>query len=253
MPFTGEEQFINITMGRGKIEMKRIENRTNRQVTFSKRRQGLLKKTNELAVLCDAQIGLIIFSGTGKLHTYPNPTSLEQVIQRYLNVQGIQLPVQDNREELYSELQALREAILNAEQSIRNYLGEDLGPLPLEELHKHEQQLESSLNIIRARKNQLTQQQLENLRRKEQMLQTDNGSMYRWLMGGGQLHEQQQQQQQHQQQHQQLMGQMPFIYGGEDQQPSSSTVLQLATSSSSPHQFYPYRLQPTHPNLQDYE
>ncbi|KNA17560.1 hypothetical protein SOVF_078910 [Spinacia oleracea] len=88
--------------------------------------------------------------------------------------------------------------------------------------------------------------------RQEQMLQTDNGSMYRWLMGGGQLHEQQQQQQQHQQQHQQLMGQMPFIYGGEDQQPSSSTVLQLATSSSSPHQFYPYRLQPTHPNLQDY-
>ncbi|XP_021760723.1 MADS-box protein FBP24-like isoform X2 [Chenopodium quinoa] len=217
-------------MGRGKIEMKRIENRTNRQVTYSKRRQGLMKKTKELAILCDAQIGLIIFSGTGKLHTFPESSnSLGQTIQRYLNVQGIQLPVHDNREELYSELQALREAIHNAEQDIRNYLGEDLGPLPLEVLQKHEQQLESSLNIIRVRK--------------EQLLQTDNGNMYRWLMGGGQLPEQQQQQQQ-------LMGQMPFIYGGEDQ-PSSSTVLQLATSSSSPHQYCPYRLQPTHPNLQD--
>ncbi|KAL2921832.1 MADS-box protein FBP24, partial [Bienertia sinuspersici] len=250
-------------MGRGKIEMKRIENRTNRQVTFSKRRQGLLKKTNELAILCDAQIGLIVFSGTGKLHTYPNPTrlinlflplflyisfscfSLEQIMQRYLNVQGIQLPVHDNREEIYQELQALREAIHNAEQNIRHYLGEDMGPLPLEELHKHEQQLESSLNMIRARKNQLMQQQLENLRRKEQLLQNDNGNMYRWLMGGGQLHEQQQQQQQ------QVLGQMPMIFG--EDQPSSSTVLQLATSSSSPHQYYnPYRLQPTHPNLQDY-
>ncbi|KMT16019.1 hypothetical protein BVRB_3g051960 isoform B [Beta vulgaris subsp. vulgaris] len=230
-------------MGRGKIEMKRIENRTNRQVTFSKRRQGLLKKTNELAILCDAQIGLIIFSGTGKLHTYPNPTSLEQIIQRYLHVQGIQLPLHDNRDEIYQELQALREAIHNGEQSMRHYLGENLGPLPLEDLHKHEQQLESSLNIIRARKNQLMQQQLENLRRKEQLLQTDNGNMYRWLMGDGQLHEQQQQQ---------VIGQMPFIYGGEDQ-PSSSTILQLATSSSSPHQYFPYRLQPTHPNLQDYE
>ncbi|XP_021729185.1 MADS-box protein FBP24-like isoform X1 [Chenopodium quinoa] len=231
-------------MGRGKIEMKRIENRTNRQVTYSKRRQGLMKKTKELAILCDAQIGLIIFSGTGKLHTFPESSnSLEQTIQRYLNVQGIQLPVHDNREELYSELQALREAIHNAEQNIRNYLVEDLGPLPLEVLQKHEHQLESSLNIIRVRKNQLMQQQMENLRRKEQLLQTENGNMYHWLMGGGQLHEQQQQQ---------LMGPIPFIYGGEDQ-PSSSTVLQLATSSSSSHQYCPYRLQPTHPNLQDYE
>ncbi|RVW39645.1 MADS-box transcription factor 3 [Vitis vinifera] len=31
-------------MGRGKIEIKRIENTTNRQVTFCKRRNGLLKK-----------------------------------------------------------------------------------------------------------------------------------------------------------------------------------------------------------------
>uniref|UniRef100_A0A803LNC5 Uncharacterized protein n=1 Tax=Chenopodium quinoa TaxID=63459 RepID=A0A803LNC5_CHEQI len=158
-------------MGRGKIEMKRIENRTNRQVTYSKRRQGLMKKTKELAILCDAQIGLIIFSGTGKLHTFPESSnsSLEQTIQRYLNVQGIQLPVQDNRAELFSELQALREAIHNAEQSIRNYLGEDLGPLPLEDLHKHEQKLESSLNVVRVRKNQLMQQQMENLRRKSEL------------------------------------------------------------------------------------
>lgn len=54
-------------MGRGKIEIARIESRTNRQVTFSKRRGGLLKKARELSVLCDAEIGLIIFSCTGKL------------------------------------------------------------------------------------------------------------------------------------------------------------------------------------------
>jgi len=54
-------------MGRGKIEIKRIENTTTRQVTFSKRRGGLMKKTKELSVLCDAQIGIIIFSSTGKM------------------------------------------------------------------------------------------------------------------------------------------------------------------------------------------
>lgn len=54
-------------MVRGKTELKRIENVTNRQVTFSKRRSGLLKKAFELSVLCDAEVALVVFSSTGKL------------------------------------------------------------------------------------------------------------------------------------------------------------------------------------------
>ncbi|KAK4369062.1 hypothetical protein RND71_012854 [Anisodus tanguticus] len=47
------------SLGSGKIEIKRIENTTNRQVTFCKRRNGLLKKAYELSVLCDAEVALI--------------------------------------------------------------------------------------------------------------------------------------------------------------------------------------------------
>ncbi|KAK8562780.1 hypothetical protein V6N12_010850 [Hibiscus sabdariffa] len=57
-------------MGRGKIVIRRIDNSTSRQVTFSKRRSGLLKKARELSILCDAEVGLIIFSSTGKLYDY---------------------------------------------------------------------------------------------------------------------------------------------------------------------------------------
>lgn len=57
-------------MGRGKIEIKRIENSNSRQVTFSKRRTGLLKKAQELAILCDAEVAVIIFSNTGKLFEF---------------------------------------------------------------------------------------------------------------------------------------------------------------------------------------
>ncbi|KAK3027771.1 hypothetical protein RJ639_041131 [Escallonia herrerae] len=57
-------------MGRGKIEIKKIENLNSRQVTFSKRRAGLRKKAKELAVLCDAEVGVIIFSSTGKLYEF---------------------------------------------------------------------------------------------------------------------------------------------------------------------------------------
>jgi hypothetical protein len=58
------------TMVRGKTEMKRIENATSRQVTFSKRRNGLLKKAFELSVLCDAEVALIVFSPRGKLYEF---------------------------------------------------------------------------------------------------------------------------------------------------------------------------------------
>uniref|UniRef100_A0A8R7V7U0 MADS-box domain-containing protein n=1 Tax=Triticum urartu TaxID=4572 RepID=A0A8R7V7U0_TRIUA len=55
-------------MGRGKVEMKRIDNKASRQVTFHKRRRGLLNKAQELAALCDAHLGVLVFDGTGKLH-----------------------------------------------------------------------------------------------------------------------------------------------------------------------------------------
>jgi MADS-box transcription factor len=48
-------------MGRGKIEIKRIENATNRQVTYSKRRSGIMKK---------AKVAIIMFSSTGKYHEF---------------------------------------------------------------------------------------------------------------------------------------------------------------------------------------
>nr|XP_016467435.1 PREDICTED: MADS-box transcription factor 23-like [Nicotiana tabacum] len=72
-------------MGRGKIAIRRIDNITSRQVTFSKRRNGLLKKAKELSILCDAEVGLIIFSSTAKLYDFAS-TSMRSVIERYNKV-----------------------------------------------------------------------------------------------------------------------------------------------------------------------
>ena len=67
-------------MGRGKIEIKRIENANSRQVTFSKRRAGLLKKAQELAILCDAEVAVIIFSNTGKLFEFSSSGYVSKTI-----------------------------------------------------------------------------------------------------------------------------------------------------------------------------
>ncbi|XP_022859583.1 MADS-box protein SOC1-like [Olea europaea var. sylvestris] len=69
-------------MVRGKTQMRRIENATSRQVTFSKRRNGLLKKAFELSVLCDAEVALIIFSPRGKLYEFSS-SSTRETIERY--------------------------------------------------------------------------------------------------------------------------------------------------------------------------
>jgi len=63
--------FLILTkMVRKKIPIKKIVDVTARQVTFSKRKSGLLKKARELSLLCDAEIALIVFSPAGKLFDY---------------------------------------------------------------------------------------------------------------------------------------------------------------------------------------
>ncbi|KAG6716870.1 hypothetical protein I3842_04G070100 [Carya illinoinensis] len=68
-------------MVRGKIQMKLIENTTSRQVTFSKRRQGLLKKAFELSVLCDAEVAVIVFSQKGRLYEFSSSEYVSFIIQ----------------------------------------------------------------------------------------------------------------------------------------------------------------------------
>jgi hypothetical protein len=54
------------------ISIRRIDNSAARQVTFSKRRRGLFKKAEELSILCDAEVGLAVFSAAGKLFQFAN-------------------------------------------------------------------------------------------------------------------------------------------------------------------------------------
>ncbi|KAJ0908150.1 putative transcription factor MADS-type1 family [Helianthus annuus] len=75
-------------MGRGKIEIKKIENVSTRQVTFSKRRARLLKKAHELFVLCDAEVGIIVFSNTGRLYEFSSSRVMLEVIGLDLVVGG---------------------------------------------------------------------------------------------------------------------------------------------------------------------
>ena len=69
-------------MGRKKIQITRISDERNRQVTFTKRKFGLMKKAYELSVLCDCEISVIIFNSHNKLFQYAS-TDMDKVLLKY--------------------------------------------------------------------------------------------------------------------------------------------------------------------------
>ncbi|KVI02754.1 Transcription factor, K-box, partial [Cynara cardunculus var. scolymus] len=136
-------------MGRGKIAIRRIDNSTSRQVTFSKRRNGLLKKAKELAILCDADVGVIIFSSTNKLYEFSS-TSMKSVVQRYNR----------SKEEINQLVNPMSDV------KIRQLMGEELCGLGLEDLQKLENQLSLSLQVIRMKKEESLTNEIQELTRK---------------------------------------------------------------------------------------
>nr|UVK28392.1 SEPALLATA3-2 [Mangifera indica] len=179
-------------MGRGRVELKRIENKINRQVTFAKRRNGLLKKAYELSVLCDAEVALIIFSNRGKLYEFCSSSSMLKTLERYQKCNyGAPEPNASAREaqeissqQEYLKLKARYEAL---QRSQRNLLGEELGPLSSKELESLERQLDMSLKQIRSTRTQYMLDQLMDLQQREQMLTETNKTLKQRLMEGYQI------------------------------------------------------------------
>ena len=71
-------------MGRKKIEMELVENRSARYVTFSKRKSGLFKKASELSILCNARVGIVGFTPSGNPFAFGSP-NFQAVTEQYLH------------------------------------------------------------------------------------------------------------------------------------------------------------------------
>lgn len=159
--------------------MKRIENITSRQVTFTKRRNGLLKKAYELSVLCDAEIGLMIFSPKGKLHEFAS-SSMQKILERYRNTENI-AKEQDNKTTTEQDHEGLKREIANMEDKIRilestqrKMTGEGLAACSVDELDQLEVQVQQGLSCIRAQKIELLTTQVKQLRKEECILKEEN-------------------------------------------------------------------------------
>nr|AEG25807.1 APETALA3-like protein [Aquilegia coerulea] len=175
-------------MGRGKIEIKRIENTTNRQVTYSKRRSGLVKKAKELTVLCDAQVSLIMFSGSGNLSEFTShSTTTKQVYNQYQQVTGI-----DIWNSHYEKMQEKMKKQLEINTRLRKQIGERIGVESLDdmsfnELCSLEQDLDESVNAVRERKYHKIATQTETSKKKVRNLQETNTYLVHELGARGEV------------------------------------------------------------------
>nr|P23706.1 RecName: Full=Floral homeotic protein DEFICIENS [Antirrhinum majus]CAA36268.1 deficiens [Antirrhinum majus]CAA44629.1 DEF A protein [Antirrhinum majus] len=153
-------------MARGKIQIKRIENQTNRQVTYSKRRNGLFKKAHELSVLCDAKVSIIMISSTQKLHEYISPTTAtKQLFDQYQKAVGVDL-WSSHYEKMQEHLKKLNEVNRNLRREIRQRMGESLNDLGYEQIVNLIEDMDNSLKLIRERKYKVISNQIDTSKKK---------------------------------------------------------------------------------------
>nr|KYP61184.1 MADS-box protein JOINTLESS [Cajanus cajan] len=162
-------------MTRKRIQIKKIDNISSRQVTFSKRRKGLFKKAQELSTLCDADIALIVFSATSKLFEYAS-SSMQQVIERRdrhsamhrLDRPSIEMQIETDSNDI------LRKKVEDKSRELKQLYGEDLQGLTLQELQKLEELLKRGLTNVSKLKDEKVMEEIFTLKRKGVELMEEN-------------------------------------------------------------------------------
>ncbi|MCO5581999.1 hypothetical protein L7F22_035889 [Adiantum nelumboides] len=140
-------------MGRAKIEIKKIENPSARQVCFSKRRVGLIKKASELSILCGSEVGIIVFSQAGKAFSFGHPCIdyvIDKTLKRPVSVDADKLEhirrLECEYNQLLQELESEKDRfhILQQQLSGRGFWWEESidSIESLDELNQHAQRLQ---------------------------------------------------------------------------------------------------------------
>ncbi|KAB1205451.1 Agamous-like MADS-box protein AGL15 [Morella rubra] len=171
-------------MGRVKLEIKRIENNTNRQVTFSKRRNGLIKKAYELSILCDIDIALIMFSPSGRLSHFSGK-------RRAVVEKGRHCDIQNKEQYLLRTLQQLSNENDIALQIAKLYEPDPLKITSIGELESCEKNLVDTMARVMQRKEYLLSNHPSSYdpsSMQQGMPASFDNELVSWLPDGGQNH-----------------------------------------------------------------
>ncbi|WJZ99515.1 hypothetical protein VitviT2T_017953 [Vitis vinifera] len=172
-------------MGRKKLVMQKLGNPSSRQVTFTKRKDGIVKKATELSILCGADVGLIMFSPKGRSITFASGGRVEDIFIRWI-AQAAELTGQgpicdggylteslkhlkceqemlekiERMEALEESLYEIKEQILAAEEKMRIYNPDVEKINTVHEAQEHQQFLVDAIQRIEQLKVKLLSDQI---------------------------------------------------------------------------------------------
>ncbi|OMO82505.1 Transcription factor, MADS-box [Corchorus olitorius] len=151
-------------MGRVKLKIKKLENTNGRQATYAKRKHGIMKKANELSILCDIEIILLMFSPTGKPSLCSGKRSVEEIIAKFaqLTPQERAKRKLESLEDMTNEARLLQTQLSEVHRRLSCWTNIDKNN-NVEQLGQMEDTLKEYLNQIRAHKENLGKQQLLSL------------------------------------------------------------------------------------------
>ncbi|KAL4586660.1 hypothetical protein LXL04_011302 [Taraxacum kok-saghyz] len=161
----------NSPMGRRKLEIMRIEDKSSRLVTFSKRRTGLIKKARQLSVLCDVDVAVIVFSARGKLYEFCSggtANSVEHLLARYEananrtingNAQDLEVPLE------CTKFRTCKELLHTVDRLVEENNSEELSVTDMTQL---EEELDAALTLTRSRKTQLMMEYISTLQQQQE-------------------------------------------------------------------------------------
>ncbi|CAN6936285.1 unnamed protein product [Brassica oleracea] len=173
-------------MGRAKLEIKPIQKSTNRQITYSKRKKGLIKKAYELSTLCDIDLALLMFSPSDRLCIFSSETRIEDVLAKYINLpdqerekyyllrtleqlkseNDMAFQINEPRflsllQELEKELCRLQQQLQISEEELRKFEPDPVRFTSMEEMEACENHLLSTLTLVVQRREHLLSRSLE--------------------------------------------------------------------------------------------
>nr|UBT84111.1 MADS-affecting flowering-related transcription factor 8.3 [Arabis montbretiana] len=157
-------------MGRRKIEIKRIEKKSTRQVAFSKRRNGLIEKARQISILCDSSVAVLVVSASGKLYNSSSGDNMTKIINSYEIQHADDLQALDLAERIRNYLPH-KELLEFVQSSLEE---PNVDNVSVDSLTSVEEQLETALSATRARKTELMMELVKTHQEKEKLLIEEN-------------------------------------------------------------------------------
>ncbi|KAH0923067.1 hypothetical protein HID58_023085 [Brassica napus] len=160
-----------------KVEIKRIENKSSRQVTFCKRRNGLIEKARQLSVLCGSSVAVLIVSSTGKVYSSSSGDSMAKILKHYEVQHADKLKTLDLTEKTQNYV-SLNELLETVQRKIE---AANVDNISVQSLIFLEEQFKTALSLTRARKEKLLRDentvlasQLAEMGKEKEFLETED-------------------------------------------------------------------------------